>query len=114
MARKPISRILCHNADGISNERLALQELLHSLDIDIALIFKTKLPAGFVWRNPGYRTYNIRGPNPAYGGTAVLVRANIQHAVVNIPMLQSLQASAISVELNGLETVIGAVYQSPS
>ena len=28
-------------------------------------------------------------------------------------MLKSLQASTISVELNGLETVIGAIYQSP-
>jgi len=65
MARKPISCILCHNADGISNYRLALQELLHNLDIDIALICETKLPAGFVWRNHGYRTYNIRGPNHA-------------------------------------------------
>ena len=77
------------------------------------LSFARQLPAGFVWRNPGYRTYNIRGPNPAYGGTAVLVRANIQHAVIDIPMLHSLQASAISVELNGLETAVGAVYQSP-
>jgi hypothetical protein len=28
-------------------------------------------------------------------------------------MLKSFLASAISVELNGLETIIGAVYQSP-
>ena len=112
MAKKPIARILCHNADDISSDRLALQELLHSLDIDIALICETKLPAGFLWRNPGYRTYNIRGPNPAFGGIAVLVRSNIQHAIVNIPMLKLLQASAISVELNGFETVIGAMYQS--
>ena len=89
----------------ISKDRLGLQELLHSQDI--TLICETKLPVGFAWRKPGFRTYNIRGPNPTYGGTAVLVRSNI-------PMLKSLQASAISVELNGLETVIGAVYLSPS
>ena len=29
-------------------------------------------------------------------------------------MLKSLEATAIMVELNGLETVIGAVYQSPA
>ena len=90
MAKKPIARILCHNADGISSDKQALQELLYSLEIDIALIYVTKLPAGFVWRSPGYRIYNIRGPNPAFGGTAVLVRSNIQHAIVNIPMLKSL------------------------
>ena len=57
MAKKPIARILCHNADGISKDRLALQELLHSLDIDIALICETKLAAGFVWRNPGLQRF---------------------------------------------------------
>jgi hypothetical protein len=56
MAKKPIARILCHNEDGISSDRVALQELLHSLDIDIALICEAKRPAGFVWRNPGYGT----------------------------------------------------------
>ena len=40
--------ILCHNANGISNDRLALQELSHSLDIHIALICETKLPTDFV------------------------------------------------------------------
>ena len=103
MANKPIARILYHNANGINSDRLDLEELLHSLDIDIAIFFVTKLPAGFVWRNPGYRTTNIRRPTLDFGGTAVLVRSNIQHAIVNIPMLKSLQASAISVELNGLE-----------
>jgi Endonuclease/Exonuclease/phosphatase family. len=75
-------RILCHNANGIYNDSLALQELLHSLDVDIALISETRLPTWFEWRNPGYRTYNTRGPNLIHGGTAVLVKANIQHAVL--------------------------------
>ena len=84
MAKKPIARILYHNPDGISNDRISLQEHMHSLYIHIALIYETKLPAGFVWK-----TYNIRSPNPAYGGTAVLVRSYIQQAVVNIPVLKS-------------------------
>ena len=46
-AKKTIARIFCHNADGISNDRLALQELLHSLDIDIVLICETELPTVF-------------------------------------------------------------------
>jgi Exonuclease III len=114
MAKRTSLRLLSHNANGISNDRLTLQELLHNLDIDIALICETRLPTDFVWRNPGYRTYKTRGPSGIFGGTAVLVRANIQHAIIKIPMLQSLQATAISVELEGFETVIGAVYQSPN
>ena len=105
-------RILCYNSNGIYNGRLILQVLLHSLGIDIALISETQLPIWFEWRNPGYWTYNTRGPNMVYGGTAVLVKANIQHAYVGIPMMNSLQTTAIIVELNGLEIIIGAVYQS--
>jgi hypothetical protein len=44
-----------------------------------------------------------------YDGTAVLVRSNIQHVKVKIPIMYSLQVTAIMVELEGLETVIGAV-----
>ena len=49
-----------------------------------------------------------------HGGTTVLFKYNIQYAHVKIPMMSSLQATAIIVELNGLETVIGAFFQSPS
>jgi Exonuclease III len=114
MAKLTKLRILCHNANSIYGDRLNLQELLHSLDVDIALIWETKLPTWFDWRNPDYRTYNTRGSNLIHGGTAVLVKSNIQHALIKIPMMLSLQARAIMVELNGLETVIGAVYQHPS
>ena len=44
----------------------------------------------------------------------MLVRSNIQHVEEKIPMMYSLQVTAIMVELEGLETVIGAVYRSPS
>ena len=49
-----------------------------------------------------------------YGGTAVLAKSNIQNALVKTPMLNSLQATAIIVELYCLETVIRAAYQNPN
>ena len=52
--------------------------------------------------------------NLIHGCTVVLRKSNIQHALVKFPMLNSLQATAIMVELNDLETNIGAVYQSPT
>jgi len=114
MTRRTKFRILNFNANGIYQDRLTLQELLHSLDVDVALICETKVPVWFQWRVPGYKVYNTRGPNPPFGGTAVLVKANITHALVDIPRLISLQATAIKIELEGFETVIGALYQSPS
>jgi hypothetical protein len=112
MAKLTKLHILCHNANGIYNDRLTLQELLHSIDVCIALICETKFPKWFDWRNPGYRTYITSGPNLIHGDTTMLVKANIQHALIKIPMMITLQATAIMVELNGLKTVVGVVYQS--
>ena len=43
----------------------------------------------------------------------MLVRSNIQHAEVEVSMMYSLQVTAIMIELEGLEIVIGAMYRSP-
>ena len=113
MARKTKFKIIIHNANGIYDDRLCIHELLHRFDVDIALISETKVPPWFQWRTPGYRIYNTLGPNPKFGGTAVVVKSTIQHAQINLPVLNSLQATAIKFELDGLETVIGALYLSP-
>jgi hypothetical protein len=42
--QKDKTTFLYHNANSIYNDRFALQELLHNLHIDIALICETKLP----------------------------------------------------------------------
>ena len=114
MARMTKLKIIIHNANGIYSDRLCLQELLHRLDVDIALISETKVPPWFQWRIPGYKIYNTLGPNPTFGGTAVVVKSTIQHAEISMPTLNSLQATAIKIELGGLETVVGALYHSPS
>ena len=44
---------------------------------------------------------------------AVLIKSNIQHALMDTPILSSLQATAIIVEVDGFEIIIGTVYQSP-
>ena len=40
----------------------------------------------------------------------VLGIPSIQHAIVNVTMLKSLQTTARKVELENIETVVGAVY----
>ena len=86
---------------------------MHGLDIDIAHIRERKPPTWFDWSNPGYRTYNTRGSNAIYGGTEVLARSNIKHVEIKIPMMYSLLITTIMVQMEGLETVTGAVYRSP-
>ena len=58
--------------------------------------------------------YKTRDPTLIDGGTEVLVKSNVEHALVEIHVLNSLRASAIVAKLNAFETVIRAVYQCTS
>ena len=78
------------NANGIHRDHLNLQELLYRKNIDIALIQETKLPAGFNWKSPRYRTYNTQGPNHPHGGTAILIKSTIQHTQIPLNNLKKL------------------------
>ena len=44
----------------------------------------------------------------------MLVKSNIQHALVDIPILSPLQAIAITITVGWPQNIYGAVYQSPS
>ena len=107
-------RIITHNANGISGDAVTLQELLQRKGVDIAFVCETRLPQYFTWRNPGYRTYNIQGPNPPHGGTAIIIRSTIQHVVIPVPQLKSLQATLVRTKIGSQEVLLGALYQSPS
>ena len=107
-------KIITFNANGVYNDHATLQELIYRENIDIALVQETKIPKWFQWRIRGYKIYNTPGPNPAHGGTAVIVRSNIKHCQATIPKLEHLQATAIIIELQKEETLIGSLYQSPS
>ena len=50
--------------------------------------------------------YTILDPGKIYGGVTVLEKPKIQHALVDIPILSSVQITAVTIELNGFETVI--------
>ena len=102
---------MCHNANGIYNNRLALQKLLHKPRHWHSSHLQDKLSTCLIGA-----TLDIKHQRSSliYGRMAVLVKPNIQHALVKIPMLNLFQVPAIMVQLNGLETVIWAVYQSPS
>ena len=76
---------LFHTLNGIYGYRLALQD--QSLDTDIVLICETNHPKWSYWKNPTCKTYNARVPSSIYGGTVVLFKSNIQHALVTILML---------------------------
>ena len=47
MTKETKFKILTHNANEIYCDELCLQELLHHLDVDIALISETKVPPWF-------------------------------------------------------------------
>ena len=91
-------RTLTHNANRIYDDAITLQELRQN----------------FTWKNPGYRTYHIEGPNPPYEDTAVIIKFSIQHTVIAVPRLKSLQATLVRTKLGNYKVLLSELYLSPS
>ena len=106
-------RILTINVNGIAAGHYLLQELVYRENCDVVLVQETKIPSSFRWRLPGYRIYTSPGHLAGRGGTAVLTKASITHALVALPPLPNVQATALFLHLGGVSTLVGSVYIPP-
>lgn len=107
-------KIMYWNADGIERDKLLLDIVLHTKHIDIALICESRIKPNTVLKIRNYDVYHTPGPNPPYGGTAVIIKSSIPHYKIQSPHLQNLQTTAISIQTSNENLVIGALYHSPS
>ena len=110
---KPL-QILYWNADGVERDKLLLGVVLEREAIDIALIGETRLRPNSKLKIRNYTTYHTPGPNSPHGGTAVIIKSNIQHRHLTTPTLKNLQLTAIEISTHTETIAIGAVYHSPS
>jgi len=99
------------NANGILKHRLELSNLLQDRCTDVALLSETHLKPHERFFIYNYRVYRTdRFPN-LKGGTAIAVRHSIPHAHVDVPPLQSIEATGISVPIASSEVLLAAVYK---
>jgi retron-type reverse transcriptase len=105
-------QIAFFNANGLRGSRNELEIFADDHDLDLILVGETKLQAGVA--DPKirgfvlYRSDRDRGPG---GGTAIYVRNATPHYQITLPVLQSLEATAVRVETaNGPLTIISCYH----
>jgi hypothetical protein len=106
-------RLAYWNADGVCGKKLELDQFLSEHGVDICRLNETHLESGRDFRFANYvchRTYRqARG-----GGTAILVRRDIDHYAVPVSGLRHLEATAIHLVLANKLVKIVAAYLSPT
>lgn len=107
-------KILYWNADGIERDKLLLGVVLESKQIDIALICETRIKPNTSLKFRNYDIYHTPGPNPPYGGTAIIIKSSIQHQHIQSPQFKNLQVTCVNIVTSTETLCIGAVYHSPS
>jgi hypothetical protein len=105
-------QIAFFNVNGLRGSRNELETFADDHDLDLILVGETKLQAGVA--DPKirgfvlYRSDRDRGPG---GGTAIYVRNATPHYQITLPVLQSLEATAVRVETaNGPLTIISCYH----
>lgn len=107
--------IINWNANGIKRNRNTFAAFLSYHNVDIACISETHLCTTDSIKFNGYSIYrNDRTAVRPSGGVALLIRTKIKHQQAYIPRLRSLEAVAITLPINNINTTIVSAYQSPS
>lgn len=107
--------IINWNANGIKRNRNTLAAFLSHHNVDIACISETHLSTPETIKFNGYSIYrNDRIAARPSGGVALIIRTKIKHQQAYIPPLRSLEAVAITLSINNINTTIVSAYQSPS
>jgi len=107
-------RVATWNANGLSQNKLELENFLCQEKIDVMLVSETHFTSETVFKIPGYRIYSTPHPsNKARGGAAVLIRQTIKHFEADKFSEDYLQASTVTVSLPWNQLNLTAVYCPP-
>jgi hypothetical protein len=106
-------RLANWNADGVCGKKLELDQFLSEHGVDICLLNETNLESGRAFRFSNYVCH--RTDRQAWGGgTAILVRRDIDHYTVSVSGLRHLEATALLLVLANSPVKIEAAYISPT
>lgn len=104
---------ICHwNANGLSQHKFEVEHFLQTKQIDVFLVSETHFTLKNCFRVNGFHTYDTKHPSgKACGGTAILVRRNVNHFV--LPEFKENFIQATSINLPNQKITISSVYAPP-
>lgn len=104
------------NANGLNeyHKKQFLKLYLDQLHLDVLLISETHFNSNSVFRIPNFTCYHTPHPdNRARGGSAVIIKNNIDHFILESFSSPFIQATSISVKIANKNVTISAVYSPP-
>jgi hypothetical protein len=104
------SNILFWNARGIKTKKFELLNYLEANNIPIALISETHLQPSITFKCSNYITYRPDRITQRGGGTAILIRRDINHNEFPLPHLQRMEATAIHLTINKELVILVSAY----
>lgn len=108
-------KIAVWNANGLMNHLLELKTFISINEIDIALISETHFTKKNFAKIDGYDIHTTNHPaGTARGGTAIIVRSDIKHVVLNSYRENYIQSTAIQIYDKYGGVNLASVYCPPS
>lgn len=107
-------RIVAWNANGLVQRAQMLEAFLWSEKIDVCLVSETHMKRDSYCKIRGYRVYHtVRPDKVGKGGTAVVIKENINHFEQINYETSAIQATAVNVKTKSKDITIVAIYCPP-
>ncbi|KAJ8917642.1 hypothetical protein NQ315_005089 [Exocentrus adspersus] len=91
-----------------------LQEFLTRLEIDVVALQETRLAENMSTKIPGYVVYR-QDRNRRGGGVAVAIKRGIDHYMLQVPQLDTIEAVAVGIRTSRYgEVAVASCYHPPS
>ncbi|KAJ8914898.1 hypothetical protein NQ315_016052 [Exocentrus adspersus] len=112
--RRPESlRVASWNLNSFAVRKPELQEFLSRLEIDVVALQETRLTEGMRAKIPGYVVYR-QDRNGQGGGVAVAVKLGIDHYMLQVPQLDTIEAVAVGIRTSRYgEIAVASCYHPP-
>lgn len=102
------------NANGLLQHQQELQAVLDIEKVDVCLISETHFTRQSFIKFRGYKVYHTIHPeNTAKGGSAVIIKENIQHYEEAKYDTEEIQATAVSIKTRNYSIVVAGIYCPP-
>lgn len=107
-------KILSWNANGLIRRKLELQAILDIKNIDVCLISETHLTKQSLIKFRGYKIYHTIHPNnSARGGSAVIIKENMEHHEEAKYQTEQIQSTAVRISTKLGPIIVAAIYSPP-
>ncbi|KAJ8911275.1 hypothetical protein NQ315_015278 [Exocentrus adspersus] len=106
-------RVASWNIDSFTARKHELQEFLTRLEIDVVALQETRLAENMSTKIPGYVVYR-QDRNRRGGGVAVAIKRGIDHYMLQVPQLDTIEAVAVGIRTSRYgEVAVASCYHPP-